>query len=75
MTNKLFNSALFRSLRRFIYGKNPGNMSGTEKRKVAVETNLRWQDDGGPVVDTRPIDQPVKKDSAGPVEEPGKNPL
>jgi hypothetical protein len=29
-----------------------------EKRKVVVENNLRWQDDGGPVVEiTRPIDQ------------------
>ena len=34
-----------------MYGKNPGNMSPTEKRKVVVENDLRWEDDGGPVLE------------------------
>ena len=59
MNKKLFNSRLFRSIKRLIYGKNPGNMSPTEKRKVVVETNLRWEDDGGPVVEVAKSIEPA----------------
>jgi hypothetical protein len=63
MNKKIYNLRLFRFVRRLIYGKNPGNMSPTEKRKVAVETSLRWEDDGGPVVEVAaPID-PLKKNN------------
>ena len=58
---------MFRSIKRLIYGKNPGNMSPTEKRKVVVETDLRWQDDGGPAVEVpKPIEQVAEKDFAKP---------
>ena len=63
MKNKLFNSRLLRYFRRLMYGKNPGNMSPTEKRKVVVENDLRWEDDGGPVVAADSIPQPT--DAAG----------
>ena len=46
-----------------MYGKSPGNMSPTEKRKVVVENDLRWEDDGGPVIAADPIPQPT--DAAG----------
>ena len=64
MQRILFNSRLLRYVRRLIYGKHPGNMSPTEKRKVLVENDLRWEDDGGPVIETAdPIPQPT--DMAG----------
>lgn len=67
MNKKLFNLRLFRYFRRLIYGKNPGNMSPTEKRKVLVETDLRWEDDGGPVVEVaNPIDPATENDSDKP---------
>lgn len=63
MKNKLLNSRLLRYFKRLMYGKNPGNMSPTEKRKVVVENDLRWEDDGGPVVAADPI--PLPTDAAG----------
>ena len=54
----IFNLKLFSRLRQLLGNEYPDSKSDTEKRKVAVENNLRWQDDGGPVVEnTRPIDQ------------------
>lgn len=48
-----------------MYGKNPSNMSPTEKRKVVVETDLRWEDDGGPVVEAAtPTDATAKNDTS-----------
>ena len=65
MKNILFNSRLVRYFKRLIYGKNPGNMSNTEKRKVVVETNLRWEDDGGPAVEiANPTDQVTAKNDS-----------
>ena len=56
--NSIFNLKLFSYLRQLLGNEYPDSKSDTEKRKVAVENNLRWQDDGGPVVEnTRPIDQ------------------
>ncbi|MEP6896681.1 MAG: hypothetical protein ABI986_13835 [Chloroflexota bacterium] len=65
MNKKSFISRLFRYFSRMIYGKNPGNMSPTEKRQVVVETNLRWEDDGGPVVEiAKSNEQAVENDPA-----------
>lgn len=76
MNKKIFNLRLFRYFRRLIYGKNPGNMSPTEKRKVVVETDLRWEDDGGPVVEiTRPVDHVAEHDPAQPTDVTGKDSL
>ncbi|MHB8777293.1 MAG: hypothetical protein ACYC6R_05965 [Anaerolineales bacterium] len=45
-----------------------------EKRKVVVENNLRWQDDGGPVVEiTKPIDQVAENDPAQPIDVTGND--
>ena len=60
MKNKfsMFNVRLFNYLRHLFSSEYPDSKSEVEKRKVVVENNLRWQDDGGPVVEnTRPIDQ------------------
>ncbi len=65
MNKKLYNLRWFRYFRRLVYGKNPGNMSPTEKRKVVVETDLRWEDDGGPVVKAiTPTNEAAKNDSS-----------
>jgi len=56
--NSIFNSKFFYYLKQLFTNEYPDSKSEVEKRKVAVENNLRWQDDGGPVVEnTRPIDQ------------------
>lgn len=54
MKNKFFK--MFDYLRHLITNENPDRKSDVKKRKVVTEDNLRWQDDGGPVVDnTKPI--------------------
>jgi hypothetical protein len=54
MKNKFLK--LFDYLRQLITNENPDRKSETKKRKVVTEDNLRWQDDGGPVVEiTKPI--------------------
>lgn len=65
---------LFDYLRQMLTNENPDNKSDVKKRKVSTEDNLRWQDDGGPVVDnTKPI-PPVTMDNAPqPTETPGKD--
>ena len=65
MKNKfsIFNVRLFNYLRHLFSNEYPDSKSEVEKRKVVVENNLRWQDDGGRVVEiTKPIDQVVEKD-------------
>lgn len=53
---------LFAYLRYLITNEHPESKSDIKKRKVVTEDNLRWQDDGGPVVDiTKPI-PPMEKD-------------
>lgn len=51
MKKAISKSRLFRYLNRLIYGKKPSNLSKTEKRKVVVENKLRWEDDGGPILE------------------------
>jgi len=67
MKNKfpVFNSKFFNYLKQLFTNEYPDSKSDVEKRKVAAENNLRWQDDGGPVVEnTRPIDQEAGNDPA-----------
>jgi hypothetical protein len=67
MKNKfsIYNFKLFSYLRQLFSNEYPDSKSEVEKRKVVVENNLRWQDDGGPVVEiTRPIDQETENDAA-----------
>lgn len=52
MKIKLSEYRLFRFLNRLVYGKKPSNLSKTEKKKVVVENKLRWEDDGGPILET-----------------------
>jgi hypothetical protein len=53
MKNKfsIYNFKLFSFLRQLFTNEYPDSKSEVEKRKVLVENNLRWQDDGGPVVE------------------------
>lgn len=51
MKIKLSKFKWFRLLNRFLYGKKPSNMSKTEKKKVVIENKLRWEDDGGPILE------------------------
>jgi len=76
MKNKfsIFNFKLFNYLRHLISNENPDSKSEVEKRKVVVENNLRWQDDGGPVVEiTKPIDQVVENVPTQPTKVAGKD--
>ena len=67
--NSIFNSKFFYYLKQLFTNEYPDSKSEVEKRKVAIENNLRWQDDGGPVVEnTRPIDQAAKNDPAKPTD-------
>jgi hypothetical protein len=78
MKNKysIFDFKFFRYLKQLITNEYPDSKSTVEKRKVAVENNLRWQDDGGPVVEnTRPIDQVVENDPSQPTDKAGNNSL
>jgi hypothetical protein len=73
MKNKfsIFNFKLFYYLRQLITNEYPDSKPEMEKRKVAVENNLRWQDDGGPVVEnTKPINQTAENDPAKPTDVP-----
>jgi hypothetical protein len=73
MKNKfsIFNFKLFRYLRQLVTNEYPDSKSQVEKRKVAVENNLRWQDDGGPAVDnTMPTTQPAEDDPAARTDSP-----
>jgi hypothetical protein len=53
MKNKfsIYNFKLFNFFRQLFTNEYPDSKSEVEKRKVVVENNLRWQDDGGPVVE------------------------
>ncbi len=76
MKNKfsIYNFKFFYYLRQLISNEYPDSKSAVEKRKVAVENNLRWQDDGGPVVEiTRPIDQAAENDPAQPIDVAGND--
>jgi hypothetical protein len=70
----LFNSKFFYFLKQLFTNEYPDSKPEVEKRKVAVENNLRWQDDGGPVVEnTRPIDQAAENDPAKPSDGAGND--
>jgi hypothetical protein len=75
MKNKfsIFNFKLFQYLKQLITNEYPDSKSETKKRKVAVENNLRWQDDGGPVVDTTPINSANEDDPAQPTDAAGND--
>ena len=50
MKNKfsIFNLKFFYYLRQILGNEYPDSRSEVKKKKVVVEDNLRWQDDGGP---------------------------
>ena len=76
MKNKfsIFNFKLFYYLRQLITNEYPDSKSEAKKDKVVVENNLRWQDDGGPVVETaNPTDQVAEDDSVQPTDKTGKD--
>lgn len=71
MKNKfsIFNFKLFNFFRQLITNEYPDSKSVVKKHKIVVENNLRWQDDGGPVVEiAHPVDQAVEKDPTQPAE-------
>jgi hypothetical protein len=53
MKNKfaIFNFKLFYYLKQLISNEYPDNKSEVKKHKIVVENDLRWEDDGGPVVE------------------------
>ena len=76
MKNKvsIFNFKFFYYLRQLVTNEYPDSKPEVEKRKVAVENNLRWQDDGGPVVEnTKPIEQAVEDNPAQPIDVAGSD--
>jgi hypothetical protein len=71
MKNKfsIFNFKFFNYLRQLITNEYPDSKSKVEKRKVVTEDNLRWQDDGGPVVEiAKPITQAAEDNPAQPTD-------
>jgi hypothetical protein len=65
MKNKfsILNSRFFYFLRQLLTSENPDKKSAAKKNKIVVENNLRWQDDGGPVVEiVHPVDPTDEKD-------------
>jgi hypothetical protein len=78
MKNKfsIFNFKLFNYLRQLITNEYPDTKSEVKKNKVVVENNLRWQDDGGPVVEIAdPTDQAAENDPVQPTGVAGKDSL
>ncbi len=53
MKNKfsIFNFKLFYYLKQLITNEYPDSKSEVKKKKVVVEHDLRWEDDGGPPVE------------------------
>ena len=71
MKNNIFK--MFGYLRQLLTNEYPDSKSDEKKRKVSTEDNLRWQDDGGPVVDiTKPIPKMAEDDAAHSTDVPGK---
>ncbi len=73
MKNKfsIFNFKLFYYIRQILGNEYPDSKSQVKKNKVVVEDNLRWQDDGGPVVDATPIDPTPENDPTKPTDGTG----
>lgn len=59
----IFDFKLFKYLRRLVGNEYPDSKSKLKKNKVVVEDNLRWQDDGGPVVEVVRPAEADEKDS------------
>ena len=67
MKNKfsIFNFKFFYYLKQLVTNEYPDSKPEVKKRKVAVENNLRWQDDGGPVTDiTKPVSRAAEDNPA-----------
>ena len=47
----VFNIKWFSYLKQLLGYEYPDSKSEVKKKKVVVEDNLRWQDDGGPVME------------------------
>jgi hypothetical protein len=59
----IFNLKLISYFRQLLGNEYPDSKSEVKKNKVVVEDNLRWQDDGGPVVElANPVDPPSEND-------------
>lgn len=68
----IYNFKLFKYLRQILGNEYPDSKSEVEKNKVVVEDNLRFQDDGGPVVDVfHPVDSAIENDPARPTHRAG----
>lgn len=68
----IFNFKLFKYLKQILGNEYPDSKSEVEKKKIVVEDNLRFQDDGGPVVDVvHPIDSAIEDDPARPTHGAG----
>jgi len=68
----IFNFKLFNHLRQILGNEYPDSKSEVEKKKVVVVDNLRFQDDGGPVVEvTHPIDPMLENDHPKPTSGSG----
>lgn len=71
MRNKFIK--LFDYLKHLFTNEYPDRKSEVKKRKVVTEDNLRWQDDGGPVVEiTKPISKATEDIPTQPPDVPGK---
>lgn len=68
----IFNFKVFYYLRQILSNEYPDSKSEVKKNKVAVEDNLRLQDDGGPVVEVAaPIDPVLENDPTKPADGAG----
>jgi len=68
----IFNFKFFYYLRQILGNEYPDSKSEEKKNKVVIEDNLRFQDDGGPVVEVaHPIDPVLENDPAKPIERAG----
>ncbi len=70
----IFNFKLFKYLNQILNNEYPDTKSEVQKKKVVVEDNLRFQDDGGPVVEVvHPIDPVIENDPAKPTNGAGSD--
>lgn len=58
----IFNLKFFYYLRQILGNEYPDSRSEVKKKKVVVEDNLRWQDDGGPVVEVAHLTDQAAED-------------
>jgi hypothetical protein len=73
MKNNFSINKLFYYLKQLLTNEHPDRKSEDKKRKVVTEDNLRWQDDGGPVVEiTKPVPQPTEDNPAQQTGSSGK---